>query len=117
MVLDSSKDAAIERATFRAKARNIRATLVDTDAENFDRTVYYTVGSFTRSALSHRVALVYTADGVTAYCDCEGAQSGRICQHIAAALMAEEMPQVEPESAQPWTDGNFISNLMDPGAF
>src|SRR6185312_3426087 len=62
-------------------------------------TVYYQVGAASHAG-AHRVALHYTADGVTAVCDCEAGQSGRICHHVAAALRAEEMPQ-DPEGAPP----------------
>jgi hypothetical protein len=115
MILTHDTDAAIERATFRAKARRIQAQFIEREADGFDRTEYYAVGSFSRSALSHRVTLVYTAEGVTASCDCEAGQNGLICQHIAAALMAEEAPQVEPEPSIVETLGaTFISRLMDP---
>lgn len=95
MVLSHETDAAIQRATIRATARNIQATPVDTVAVGYDRTVYYACGAFSHAGC-HRVALSYTADGVTAVCDCEAGQSGRVCHHIAAALMAEEMPHEEP---------------------
>lgn len=98
MVLDSSTDAAIKRAIIRATARNIQATQLDAVTVGYDRTVYYQVGAFSHTG-SHRVALHYTADGVTAVCDCEAGQNERICHHVAAALMAEEMPQVEPDAA------------------
>jgi len=99
MVLTHDTDEAIKREMIRATARNIQATQVDVAAVGYDRTVYYTVGAFSHTG-SHRVALHYTADGVTAVCDCEAGQQGRICQHVAAALRAEEMPQ-DPEGAPP----------------
>lgn len=92
MVLTHETDAAIKRAMIRATARNIQATVIDEARSGYDRTVYYDCGAFSHVG-SHRVALSYTSEGVTAVCDCEAGQSGKICHHVAAALMAEEMPQ------------------------
>lgn len=112
MVLTHDTDAAIKRAMTRATARNTQAIQVDAVAAGYDRTVYYECGAFSHVG-SHRVTLHYSVEGITAVCDCEAGQQGRICHHVAAALMAEEMPQIEPESvAEPWKAGNFISDLM-----
>lgn len=114
MVLDSSTEDRLQRAIIRAKARNIQATQVDEARVGYDRTVYYQCGAFSHVG-SHRVALHYTAEGITAVCDCEAGQNERICHHVAAALMAEEMPQIEPEPV-PTAPVISLAALMDPGS-
>lgn len=117
MVLTHDTDAAVKRAMIRATARNLQATAIDTAAVGYDRTVYYQVAAFSHTG-SHRVALHYTADGVTAVCDCEAGQNERICHHVAAVLMAEEAPQAEPEhSIVDQLGADFISRMMNPEAF
>lgn len=120
-----------QRATRRAVARGITARLVASSHDQHSSLERYETSSHSHPDCTHYVALVWTVDGLsTVACDCEAGQAGggQVCQHAAAAvLVAYELtiqdafedtkPETAAAPAQPWTDGNFISDLMNPGVF
>ena len=114
MVLDSTVDRDLERAAHRAYARDLTAQLVGTRQAGHNGVEFYDVASFSQAGTFHRVRLDYTAEGVSATCDCLGSQHGRLCAHIAAALEASQSIPVEPQPqpAAPVLGAAWLKSLM-----
>src|SRR5687768_9927821 len=112
MVLSHEHDAVLERAIKRAQARHIIAEPVTTTADGPAETHYFRVASFSQGGVDHGVMLRYTSAGVETQCSCEGGLNGRICQHVAAALMALESPQVEPDP-EPISRGRAALDVLN----
>lgn len=82
-----STSAAWQRACVRAIARNVSPLLMGETRNGATVTRRYAVGSVSRPGSGHQVAVITSGQQVEAFCDCEGAQNHRACQHAAAALI------------------------------
>lgn len=133
MVISSSHDADIERALIRARARGLKLRRVERISDGANVVVRYRANSHSHPGTEHMVSIEYSAHGVSVYCDCLGAQHGRVCCHTSAALALENMvdlpdgwveeiaatqtPTVEPMSEPPtindvWAD--WMEHSFDP---
>lgn len=91
MVISSSHDADIERALIRARARGLKLRRVERLSDGANVVVRYRASSHSHPGTEHMVSVEYSAHGVSVYCDCLGAQHGRVCVHGSAALALENM--------------------------
>lgn len=109
MIVDTSQ--AWERAAVRAKARNVQARWVQITGQGHDRREYWLTNSVSNPGAEHHVLLEYTAEGISAVCDCEGGQSGKACQHVAAALEASEQMRA-PAPKNPSTPADWVTHIV-----
>jgi len=113
MVLSHEHDTALERARIRAEARGITANVANEESHGAERVYFLRAGSFSHAGVEHGVKLAYDATGVTAICSCEGGQSGRICQHLVAAMAAVEAGISEPEPPAAISRGAAALELLN----
>ena len=85
------------RALHRASAANVLIMQTERIVEGYDERLYFIARSVSRpDAITHRIRVHATAEGVDVICTCEGGQKQLACQHAAQALRyAGLLPDME----------------------
>jgi len=76
-----------QRACVRAIARQVNPISMNEAHDGAITTRHYVCGSVSHPGTGHHVVIVEHAGDTETYCDCEGSQHGRACQHVAACLI------------------------------